>query len=190
MNLFFVNRSKPTYLLLCTTRSRSSSHICGGTTGGSLPFRSSPVSSCCGSQGRSSPEAMEQEIYGGNFSNSAVATTNTTTSTRNGAVPSLYGPISPGQTPGSHSLLLSLLHMYFLHIWLLFFIDLFLLYCNTPLCTHRFNLGPTLSYAIFVTPTSSRSLCTFKLSGISSLQSIKIYIYLQFYPFNILIHPS
>ncbi|XP_021695402.1 V-type proton ATPase subunit C isoform X1 [Aedes aegypti] len=77
------------------SRSRSSSHICGGTTGGSLPFRSSPVSSCCGSQGRSSPEAMEQEIYGGNFSNSAVATTNTTTSTRNGAVPSLYGPISP-----------------------------------------------------------------------------------------------
>lgn len=160
---------------LCITRSRSSSHICGGTTGGGLPFRSSPVSSCCGSQGRSSPEAMEQEIYGGNFSNSAIPTTNTTTSTsasvRNGAVPSLYGPISPGQTPGSHSLFLSLLHMYSIYLTILFSRSISL-YCNTPLCTHRFNLDTTLSYAISVPPTSSRSLRTFKLSGISTLQSI------------------
>nr|XP_029726011.1 uncharacterized protein LOC115265373 [Aedes albopictus] len=139
------------------SRSRSSSHICGGTTGGGLPFRSSPVSSCCGSQGRSSPEAMEQEIYGGNFSNSAIATTNITTSTsasvRNGAVPSLYGPISPGQTPGSHSLFLSLLHMYSIYLTILFSRSLSL-YCNTLLCTHRFNLDTTLSYAISVPPTS------------------------------------
>ncbi|XP_062552191.1 uncharacterized protein LOC134217441 [Armigeres subalbatus] len=140
------------------SRSRSSSHICGGTTGGSLPFRSSPVSSCCGSQGRSSPETMEQEVYGGNVSNStvpsAVATTNTTTSTtatvRNGAVPSLYGPISPGQTPGSHSLFLcSVTRLFYISD---FFISRsFSSSIATPLCTHGFNLSPTLFFAVSVT---------------------------------------
>ncbi|XP_065075918.1 uncharacterized protein LOC135699575 [Ochlerotatus camptorhynchus] len=81
------------------SRSRSSSHICGGTTGGSLPIRSSPVSSCCGSQGRSSPETMEQEIYGttaiATTTNTTTSTTTTSASVRNGAMPSLYGPISP-----------------------------------------------------------------------------------------------
>ncbi|XP_055630972.1 V-type proton ATPase subunit C isoform X2 [Toxorhynchites rutilus septentrionalis] len=83
------------------SRSRSSSHICGGTTGGGL-HRSSPVSSCCGSQGRSSPDVLELEIYGGGFSGTTASSAITTNASatpavpvRNGGIPSPYDPISP-----------------------------------------------------------------------------------------------
>ncbi|XP_038115296.1 V-type proton ATPase subunit C isoform X2 [Culex quinquefasciatus] len=81
-----------TRLFCCVNRSRSSSHICGGTTGGSVIFRSSPVSSCCGSQGRSSPETMEHEMYGAKF-DAATSTYMISSSIRNGAMPLAYGPI-------------------------------------------------------------------------------------------------
>lgn len=96
-----------TRLFCCVNRSRSSSHICGGTTGGSVIFRSSPVSSCCGSQGRSSPETMEHEMYGAKF-DAATSTYMISSSIRNGAMPLAYGPICLGQTPGTHSLFLCL----------------------------------------------------------------------------------
>ncbi|XP_055538144.1 V-type proton ATPase subunit C isoform X2 [Wyeomyia smithii] len=72
------------------SRSRSASHLGGGTTGASQTRRSSPVSSCCGSHGRCSPDATEQEIYGVEDSATvalttaatANATTNATSATR------------------------------------------------------------------------------------------------------------